>query len=528
MKLIINNIKLSLNEDTDKIKYKTAKKLNIKPKDFISFRILKESIDARKKSAINLIYSVAVEIEDTQSIKQDNDIKQIIDDKKNEIVSGNLILHERPVIVGSGPAGLFTALLLSQYGYKPLLIERGDDVEKRGDRVKRYWTKGELDTESNVQFGEGGAGTFSDGKLTTRINDKRCEQVFLELIKSGIPEEILYKAKPHLGTDNLKNIVVNIRKKIIKNGGEVRFRAKMTSINIKDNKVKSITINQNEIINTEVVILAIGHSSRDTFKLLSSSGLTLLQKPFSVGVRIEHPQSLIDFTQFGKEAGHPKLGHAEYSLFHKVGLRTVYSFCMCPGGVVTASASEFDTIVTNGMSEFARDKQNANSAWVVSVNPDDFGSSDPLAGVEFQRGMEKSAFRLGGNNNAPIQMLSDFLSGSCSNKIGTVHPSYTGGTKLSDLNLCLPDFISIALKESVGFFDKKLNGFAKNDALLTGVETRTSSPIRILRDESFQAMGISGLYPAGEGAGYAGGIVSAAVDGIRVAEQIIKTYKPLN
>lgn len=529
MKILINNLKLRLEDDISVLRDITSKKLLISNKDFIDFRIVKESIDARKKNAINLIYSVAIEIDSKYKLPSDNDIKELKTSLDNDVTPGTQKLNNRPVIIGSGPAGLFTALILSEKGYKPLLIERGDDVERRTIAVDNYWKTGKLDLESNTQFGEGGAGTFSDGKLTTRINDPRCENVLMEFHKSGIPEDVLYKAKPHIGTDNLKSVLVEMRKRIIQNGGEIRFRTKLTSMEICEGRIKNIVVNSNEVIPTDVAILAIGHSARDTFEILLEKGVILEQKPFSIGVRIEHPQALIDKAQFGRYAGHPKLGAAEYHLFYKTADRTVYTFCMCPGGTVVASASETRTIVTNGMSEFARSKTNANSAWVVSVEPKDFGNSHPLAGIEFQRKFERLAFKEGGSNSAaPIQCLKDFIKGEKSSRIGTIKPSYTGKTELADINNILPDFITTPMKESVNYFENRLSGFKTGDAILTGVETRTSSPVRILRDQSFQAIGIKGLYPAGEGAGYAGGIVSAAVDGIRIAEEIIRNYQPIN
>ncbi|NLD48101.1 MAG: hypothetical protein GX660_13065, partial [Clostridiaceae bacterium] len=441
------------------------------------------------------------------------------------LVPGNTKITCRPVIIGTGPAGLFAGLVLAQNGYRPLLLERGDCVAKRTEAVNRYWITGELDVETNVQFGEGGAGTFSDGKLTTRINDRRCTKVLEEFYKSGAHEEILFKAKPHIGSDVLKEVVVNLRKRIIDYGGEVRFNSKVTSFIIKDGRIKGVKVNGSEVIPGEIVVLAVGHSARDTFASLYESGVGFIQKPFSIGVRIEHPQGLINFSQYGMAATHPKLGAADYQLFYKTLGRTVYSFCMCPGGVVVASASENETIVTNGMSEFLRDKENANSALVVSVGPGDFGSSHPLAGIDFQRKWERMAFVVGGSNNcAPVQRLEDFIEGRATTHLGSVRPSYTGQIRKADLNLCLPEFVTGPMKESISYFDSRVKGFGMKDAVLTGVETRTSSPVRIPRDDKLEALSVKGLYPAGEGAGYAGGIVSAAVDGIRIAEQIIKTY----
>jgi len=525
MKLIVRNLKLSLDEDIDALKKLVCKKIKVSEKDFKNFRIVKESIDARKKPFINLVYSVMVEIEGKIKVRESTDISILEQETEKVLVPGSIKLKNRPVVIGSGPAGLFAGLVLAQNGYRPLILERGECVEKRTQIVNRYWTTGELDPETNVQFGEGGAGTFSDGKLTTRINDRRCSIVLEEFYKSGAHEEILYKAKPHIGSDVLKKVVSNMRNRIIEYGGEVRFNSKVTSIIVKNGSITSIVVNDKEEIPCEVAVLAIGHSARDTFKMLFDKGVEFIQKPFSIGVRIEHPQELIDRAQYGEAAGHPRLGAADYQLFQKLGDRIVYSFCMCPGGVVVASASEPGMIVTNGMSEFARDKENANSALVVSVEPGDFGSSHPLAGVDFQRKWERLAFVAGGScNRAPVQRLGDFIEGRKSTFLGTVKPSYTGGTNLADIHSCLPTFVTDSIKKAIPYFDSKIKGFGMKDAVITGVETRTSSPVRIPRGDTLEAIGIKGLYPAGEGAGYAGGIVSAAVDGIRIAEKIISTY----
>lgn len=525
MKLILHNLKLSLDDDINSLKKIVSKKLRMDSKDFKDFKIVKESIDARKKPEINLIYSVMVEIPGNLKLTNNNDIRVLEDKVQEPLARGDIKLRERPVVIGTGPAGLFAALVLSQNGYRPLVLERGECVERRTEIVNSYWNGGELNPETNVQFGEGGAGTFSDGKLTTRINDRRCTKVLEEFYTSGAPEEILYKAKPHIGTDVLKNVVVNMRKRIIELGGEVRFNSKVTSVCVKNGKITGVVVNSNENIDAEVVVLATGHSARDTYSSLFESGIEFVQKPFSIGVRIEHPQELINIAQYGEAAKHPRLGAADYQLFYKMNGRTVYSFCMCPGGLVVAAASEPQMIVTNGMSEFARDRENANSALVVTVGPGDYGSSHPLAGIEFQRMWERQAFICGGSSYAaPVQRLEDFISGRVSNKVGEVRPSYTGETNLADLNKCLPGFVTGPMKESIKYFDDRLKGFGIKDALLTGVETRTSSPVRILRTETLESEKTKGLYPCGEGAGYAGGIVSAAVDGIKIAEQIIKTY----
>jgi len=527
MKFIINNIRLLLDDDFGQLGKTAAKKLRISESEIKNLRIVKESVDARRKPNISLVYSILVETDSAVKIS-DNDIRLIEDSLEKEPVPGNIKLNNKPIIIGSGPAGIFAGLILAKNGYMPVILERGECVEKRTQIVNRYWEKGELDPETNVQFGEGGAGTFSDGKLTTRINDRRCTSVLEEFYKSGAHEEILYRARPHIGSDILKEVVVNMRKRIEELGGTVRFNSRVTSLNIKGERLVSIIVNGAEEVPADVVVLAAGHSARDTYQVLFEKGIPFVQKPFSIGVRIEHPQEVINKAQYGTAAVHPKLGQADYQLFYKTGGRTVYSFCMCPGGLVVASASEPNTIVTNGMSEFARDRENANSALVVSVEPGDFGGNHPLAGIEFQRTWEKLAYELAGrDNSAPVQRLEDFIDGRNTGWLGSVKPSYTGRVKVSNINLCLPVFVTGPMKESIGYFDRKLKGFGMKDAVLTGVETRTSSPVRIPRGDTLEAEGIKGLYPAGEGAGYAGGIVSAAVDGIRVAEQIVKTYANL-
>ncbi len=527
MKLSVNNIRASLDDDITALKSLTAKKLNVNVEDIRNFKIIKESVDARRKPGISLVYSVLAEIDDNYKLPYDSSIKAVKEKKEEALISGSIKLYSRPVIIGFGPSGMFAGLILAQNGYKPIIIERGECIEKRSETVKKFWDSSILDTETNVQFGEGGAGTFSDGKLTTRINDPRCDKVLKEFFSSGAPEEILYRSKPHIGSDVLKKVVATMRGRIQELGGEISFKTKLTSVKIKNNKIAGIIVNGNTGIEASVVVLAIGHSARDTFQMLLESDITFLQKPFSIGVRIEHPQHIINTAQYGISATHPKLGPADYQLFYKASGRTVYSFCMCPGGVVVASASEADSIVTNGMSDYAREKENANSALVVSVEPCDYGSSHPLAGIAFQRRWEKLAFDAGGKNYAaPAQTLGDFLNGKSTVRFGSVKPSYTGKVKPADLNLCLPDIVTTPMKESVNYFDSKIKGFGIKDAVLTGVETRTSSPVRIPRTDLLEAVGLEGLYPAGEGAGYAGGIVSAAVDGIRIAEQIIRKYAP--
>lgn len=527
MKIIVSDIKVSLDSQIEEALDIAVKKAGIKKESILRYRISKESIDARKKNEIAIVYSLLLEVPKNLRVRLSNNVRVLEEKNEEPLQCGTEILKNRPVVVGTGPCGLFVALKLAENGFKPIVVERGSRVDKREKKINSFWKNAELDTECNVQFGEGGAGTFSDGKLTTRINDRRCEQVLEEFHNAGANEEILYKAKPHIGTDVLKNVVAELRNKIISLGGEVNFDSKVTGIQKSNGKIEGVFINGDRFIESEVCVFAIGHSARDTFQMLYDNGIDFEQKPFSIGVRIEHPQEIISRAQYGEKYTHNRLGAGDYQLFYKNNGRTVYSFCMCPGGLVVASASETETIVTNGMSEYARDKDNANSALVVSINPSDFETNHPLSGIEFQRRWEKSAFVAGGKNyNAPVQKLGDFMLNKASDSLGIVKPSYTGKVTLSNMNLCLPDYVIKSMQEGIPYFDSKLHGFAMNDALLTGVETRTSSPVRIPRGETLQSVSLAGLYPAGEGAGYAGGIVSAAVDGIRIAEQIIKTYKP--
>lgn len=528
MKLMITDLRLQLDGGPEELKRMAARKLGVSVTEFNQFKITKEAIDARRKPDVSRVYSVLAEIPDSRSYRKSREVREISEEQERPIIPGDLKLKGRPVIAGSGPAGIFAALTLAAGGYKPLVLERGECVETRAAAVDAYWKGGKLDPECNVQFGEGGAGTFSDGKLTTRINDRRCDRVLQEFHRAGAAEEILYKSKPHIGSDVLRQVVANMRRRLIELGGEIRFGIRVTSVMTSRGVVTGVVTNGGEEIDAGVVVLAIGHSARDTFASLLEGGISMTPKPFSIGVRIEHPQELINLAQYGAAGSNAALGAADYQLFYKNGGRTAYTFCMCPGGVVVASASEPDTVVTNGMSYFARDTENANSAFVVSVEPDDFESSHVLAGVEFQRLWERRAFELGGGTGAaPVQRFADFLEGRTSKAFGCVKPSYTGSVSPADLNGCLPGYVTASMKEAAAYFDRRLKGFAMSDAILTGVETRTSSPVRIVRGDTLEAVGMGGLYPAGEGAGYAGGIVSAAVDGMRVAEQIIRTYAPL-
>ena len=529
MAIRINNIILSIEEDNSLIKKKVAKKLRIKEEDIHSLKVIKESIDARKKDDIKFNYCVDITCDNEKSIVKkinNNNVKLEDENKEEKFIYGNKKLKSRPVVIGFGPAGIFASLTLAKHGYKPIVFERGEDVDKRTETVEKFWDTGELNLNSNVQFGEGGAGAFSDGKLTTRIKDKRCTFVLEEFVENGAPEEITYVGKPHVGTDILKGVVKNIREKIKKLGGEVHFNSKLEKINVEDGKLKSIIINGKEIP-CECLILAIGHSSRDTYEMLYNNKVLMEQKPFAIGVRIEHPQDIINKSQYGKYANHPKLKAADYRLTYqsKKENRGVYSFCMCPGGVVVGAASEEGRLVSNGMSYHARDLENANSALVVTVGPDDFKGEHPLAGMEFQRHYESLAFKLGGGNyKAPVQLIGDFLNDKKSTKLGSVIPTYKPGFEFRELKECLPKAVVDTLKEGILVFGKRIDGYDMYDGILTGIETRTSAPVRILRNEKLQSVSVKGLYPTGEGAGFAGGIISAAVDGIKASERIMEEY----
>ena len=530
MAIRINNIILGLDEDISILNKKVAKKLKIAVDEIKDLKIVKESLDARNKNDIKITYAIEVNHDSEEKIvKRINDNNVRLDNTKYDpdVIPGEEELNTRPVVVGLGPAGLFSALMLAEKGYKPIVIERGEDVDKRTETVDKFWKTGELNLDSNVQFGEGGAGSFSDGKLTTRIKDKRCDYILAELVKAGAPSEIKYSSKPHVGTDILKGVVKTIREKIIDLGGEVRFSHKLEYINGKDGKIKEIKVN-GETIPCEVLVLALGHSARDTYEMLNNIGIFMEPKAFAIGVRIEHPQELINIAQYGKFANHPRLKAADYKLTHqsKNLNRGIYSFCMCPGGVVVAAASEEGRLVSNGMSYHARDLENANSALVVTVGPEDFEGDSVLRGMEFQRHYEALAYQAGGSNySAPVQLLGDFLNDRKSNKIGSVNPGYQPGYELVDLRKCLPNYVVDGIKEGIGNFDRKIKGYGINDALLTGIETRTSAPVKITRNENLESISMHGLYPAGEGAGFAGGIISAAVDGVKVAERIISKYK---
>lgn len=518
MSVLIRNIALSLDENEADLYEKALKMIRKKEKDVTDFRIVRQSVDARKKQ-VHLVYTVELSLLDESGIVFDDKIAPAPEKE----TAAKLISHlkSRPVVVGTGPCGLFCALTLARAGAAPIILERGAQVEKRTERVESYWNGGKLDVNTNVQFGEGGAGTFSDGKLTTRINDPRSMQVLSDFHLFGADEDILYKAKPHIGTDVLRRILQNMRKHLMELGCEFQFETAMTDVVISGGKVTGVVTSKEEFIPCDHLILAIGHSARDTYEMLYEKGITMMQKPFSVGVRIEHLQAELDKAMYGECAGHPKLGPAEYQLSHREGEDACYSFCMCPGGIVVAAASEADTIVTNGMSYRGRSEKNANSALCVNVDARYYDSNHPLAGVEFQRNLEHRAFNLTRGKGAPVQTVGSLLTGK-SMDLGRVAPSYTGAYVLSDMHKLFSEPIVNRLKTGLTVFDRKIKGFGAFDSVLTGPETRTSAPVRILRDENFESVSLSGLYPAGEGAGYAGGIMSAAVDGIRVAEGILK------
>ena len=500
----------------------------INDKDILSLSIYKKAIDARKKDLIYFVYSVDLEVKN-EKIYLGKKMKGLSEApllEYKEVPSGDQELSHRPIIVGFGPSGIYAALLLARRGYKPIILERGYDVDNRSKNVEHFYQTGTYHEGSTILFGEGGAGTFSDGKLTTLIHDLRCRYVLESLVKHGAQEEILYINKPHVGTDILRVVVKNMRKEIIRLGGEIRFNAKVTDLIIKDHKLQGVIVNQEEMLPTTVCLLGIGHSARDTFELLYHHKMDLTQKAFSVGVRIEHPQAFINQSQYGKYTNLPQLGAADYKLsYHAKNDRTAYTFCMCPGGWVMCASSEEGGVVTNGMSESKRDYENSNAALLVNVNPSDFGSDHPLAGVFYQKRIEQKAFILGGSNySAPIQLVGDFLNDQLSTKFGSVTPSYRPGIKFAHLKELFPPYITNTLKEALRDFNRKIEGFSMHDAILTGPETRSSSPIRMTRDENHES-NILGLYPMGEGAGYAGGIMSSAVDGLKTAEKIIAIYK---
>jgi uncharacterized FAD-dependent dehydrogenase len=524
--LRISNIFLEAGESEKALQRKICKKLHIQEQELISYRIYKKSLDARKRQQIpryQYIVDVQVKAEEKFLKWQDKNITKT-PKEDTPLFSGQALCEKPPVVVGFGPGGMFAALTLAQMGLRPIVLEQGEAVDERVETVKTFWETGVLNPKSNVQFGEGGAGTFSDGKLTTRSKDLRCKKVLEELVLAGAPQEILYEHKPHIGTDKLRDVVKTIRRTIEELGGCIRFGAEVTDLELSQGRITGVVINKTEYLPADDVLLCIGHSARDTFQLLYEKGIALEQKPFAMGVRIEHPQKSINLAQYGQYAD--KLPAADYHLTYqtKAG-RGVYTFCMCPGGSVVAAASEEGRLAINGMSEYARDKENANSAVLVQVFPEDFKGESPLAGMEFQRELEEKAFYAGGSNFfAPVQLVGDFLQKRQSTQLGEVKPSYLPNVKFAQMEEIFPPFMIEALREAIPEMGKKLIGFDRDDAILTAVESRSSSPIRILRDTKGESISVKGLYPVGEGAGYAGGIVSAAVDGIAAAQHIFEKY----
>jgi uncharacterized protein len=525
--LRITELKLPLDHTETDLKNAVLTRLNIKAEQLVSYTVFRQGHDARKKSEIYLVYTLDIEINNQEAylsqLVAGSGITLTPDTTYQFVAQAPKNLKDRPIVIGMGPCGLFVGLILAQMGFNPLILERGKEVRERTKDTFGLWRKSIFNPESNVQFGEGGAGTFSDGKLYTQIKDPHHygRKVLTEFVKAGAPAEILHVSKPHIGTFKLVSMVEQMRATIESLGGEIRFQSRVDTLNIEQGQVTGVTLANGETLTSHHVVLAVGHSARDTFTMLYEQGVYIEAKPFSVGFRIEHPQSLIDQCRFGKNAGHPLLGAADYKLVHhcKNG-RAVYSFCMCPGGTVVAATSEVGHVVTNGMSQYSRNERNANSGIVVGITPDDY-PGNPLAGIDFQRVLEARAYVLGGETyQAPGQLVGDFIANKPSVALGSVKPSYTPGVKLGDLSTALPDYAIEAIREALPAFDKKIKGFAMADAVLTGVETRTSSPIRIKRNAQFQSINTKGLYPAGEGAGYAGGILSAGVDGIKVAEAV--------
>jgi uncharacterized FAD-dependent dehydrogenase len=527
--LRLTEVKLPIEHAEGEIESAILARLGIAADDVLGYTIFKRGIDARKPRAVLFTYTLDVEVNDEAAVlarfKNDPRVGITPDTSYRFVAQAPSHLLSRPVVIGMGPAGLFAGLILAQSGFRPLILERGKVVRERTKDTFGFWRRSVLHPESNVQFGEGGAGTFSDGKLYSQIKDPKHygRKVLQEFVKAGAPEEILYVSHPHIGTFRLVSMVEKMRATILSLGGEIRFESRVDDIEIADGWVRGVVLAGGERIATDHLVMAIGHSARDTFEMLQARGVYIEAKPFSIGFRIEHPQSLIDRARYGVNAGNPLLGAADYRLVHHASNgRSVYSFCMCPGGTVVAAASEPGRVVTNGMSQYSHDERNANAGIVVGITPDDYPNEDALAGMALQRHWESKAFELGGSDyHAPGQLVGDFLAGKASTTFGNVLPSYTPGVHLCDLSHALPDYAIEAIREALPAFARQIEGFDLPDAVLTGVETRTSSPIRIKRnDGDLQSINVRGLYPTGEGAGYAGGILSAAVDGIKVAEAV--------
>ena len=536
----LTDIKLPLDHAEGAVEAAIRAKLGLGKSGVLGFTVFRRGYDARKRGNIQLIYTLDVEVADETGL-----LKRYADDKHVQpspdtsyrfVAQAPADLKQRPIVIGLGPCGLFAGLLLAQMGYRPIILDRGKAVRERTVDTWGLWRKRKLEPESNVQFGEGGAGTFSDGKLHSQISDPHHHgrKVLTEFVKAGAPEEILYVSKPHIGTFRLVTMVENMRETIEALGGEIRFTQRVDDVLVDtaadgSRQLRGVVLANGEQLLSDHVVLAVGHSARDTFFMLHDRGVYMEAKPFSIGFRVEHPQSIIDQARFGPQAGHALLGAADYKLVHHcTNGRSVYSFCMCPGGTVVAAASEPERVVTNGMSQYSRNERNANAAIVVGIEPKDFATFDdsgsPLAGIALQRALESRAYELGGRDySAPAQLVGDFIKGKPSAEFGSVQPSYKPGVHLTDLAPALPEYAIDAIREALPAFDRQIKGFAMHDALLTGVETRTSSPVRIRRNDDYQSLNTRGLFPAGEGAGYAGGILSAAVDGIRVAEAVARS-----
>ena len=529
----LTGLSLPLDSDTDALRSAIVTRLKMRDADLLDFTVFKRSYDARRKSSsITFVYVIDLAARDEATILDrlagDPNVHRAPDTSYHPVARSPGNLRERPVIVGFGPCGLFAALLLAQMGFRPIVLERGRDVRRRTADTWALWRRKILTPESNVQFGEGGAGLFSDGKLYSQIKDPHFygRKVIQEFVRAGAPPEILYVSKPHIGTFRLTGVVARMRDEIIALGGEVRFESRVEDLRLDSGRLEGMVLASGETIRSRHVVLAPGHSARDTFRMLHRLGVHIEAKPFSIGFRIEHPQSLIDRARLGRYAGHPKLGAADYKFVHHArNGRAVYSFCMCPGGTVVAATSEPRRVVTNGMSQYSRKERNANAGIVVGISPEQDFPGGALAGVELQEGLESRAYELGGSDYcAPAQLVGDFMRGDPSTELGEIEPSYKPGVRLANLATSLPDYAIEAIREALPAFGRQIRGFDRDDAVLTGVETRTSSPVRITRDhETLQSLNVRGLYPAGEGAGYAGGILSAGVDGIKVAEAVARS-----
>jgi uncharacterized FAD-dependent dehydrogenase len=531
MTILISNLTLTLDEPEADLRQKIALAIGISSEQIQDIKIIKKSLDARHKNRPRFVYSLEFSLagdEEKKILSQPSSslrIHEVVAAPSPPLRRIESKPRHRPVIVGTGPAGLFAALRLSESGWPPLLLERGKEMPERVKNVEKFWRNGILDPESNIQFGEGGAGTFSDGKLFTRLNDPWVAPILNIFSRFGAPVEILYLQRPHIGTDKLRRVITTMRQYLKEQGAEFHFQAKVTGLRILKGHLQGIVVNDREELDAPILLLAPGHSARDTYGMLGEAGIAMESKPLAIGLRVEHPQRLIDRIQYGSSAGHPRLPPAEYQLTFRISQgRAVYSFCMCPGGAVIAASSEREGLVTNGMSLFRRNSPWANSALVVQVGPEDFAAQGPFAGVEFQRRWEEKAFRLGGGNyRAPAQGLSDFLEGREPSSLRQT--SFRPGITPARLEECLPSFVAESLREALPFFNRKMRGFSSPEAMLLGVETRTSSPLRILRGEDYQSPNVRGLYPIGEGSGYAGGIVSSALDGLKAAEIILNQWE---